>query len=188
MANVKDFLNPSSMMTPGIAGAITTGITMPLVDSFELKFKWVALVIGFMLALLIVAQFKDSISRMEKAIYCVLNTLIIFSVSVGAGNNLNPPPQFHQSNEDTYIEELINRSQVNSSIDAIMDYLKVQSAHANETGAAATTTERPATAARNDQSQKPKLTDEEVRKLKEYLKKKEKQREEQQKYYQRWSW
>lgn len=123
MPEAKDFLSPYSMLTPGLAGAITTGIAMPLVVSFDLKFKWVALVIGFMIALLIVLQFKKGISRLERAIYCVLNTLIIFSVSVGAGVNLNPPPQLNPSPIDHSIRELIERSQASASISDVIGFL-----------------------------------------------------------------
>ena len=187
MPEAKDFLSPYSMLTPGLAGAITTGIAMPLVVSFDLKFKWVALVIGFMLALLIVLQFKKGISRLERAIYCVLNTLIIFSVSVGAGVNLNPPPQLNPSPIDHSIRELIERSQASDSISDVIGFLGVPSAHAQEPEEEGHTEndirERP-----TEERDQPKLTEEEIRRLQEYMQQQEKQKEEQQKYYQRWSW
>lgn len=195
MPEAKDFLSPYSMLTPGLAGAITTGISMPLVVSFDLKFKWVALVIGFMLALLIVLQFKEGISRLERAIYCVLNTLIIFSVSVGAGVNLNPPPQLNPSPIDSSILKLIERSQASDSISNVIGFLGVPSAHAQEPEEGGHTEndirERPTEESRErstEERDQPELTEEEIQRLQEYLQQQDKQKEEQQKYYQRWSW
>ncbi len=193
MPKAKDFLSPHSMLTPGLAGAITTGIAMPLVVSFELKFKWVALVIGFMLALLIVLQFKESISRLEKAIYCVLNTLIIFSVSVGTGINLNsPPPPLDPLPLDPSVLELIERSQAGNSVINAIGFMGIQSAYAQEpeeeNNIENNISKRPTEERSTEEKDKPKLTEKEIRRLREYIKKQEKQKKEQEKYYQRWSW
>lgn len=186
MPEAKNFLNPTSMLTPGLAGAITTGIAMPLVVSFDLRYKWVALIIGFMLALLIVMQFKEGISRLERAIYCILNTLIIFSVSVGAGVNINPPPSPRPLTIDPNIRELIERSQASDSMSNVFEFLGVPSAHAQPAEEGHTenhTRELP-----TEEGDQRKLTEEEIKRLQEYLQQQEKQKEEQQKYYQRWSW
>lgn len=187
MPEAKDFLSPYSMLTPGLAGAITTGIAMPLVYSFDLSFKWVALVIGFMLATLIVLQFKEGISRLQRAIYCVLNTLIIFSVSVGAGVNLDPPPQHTPLPIDPSIREFIGRSQASDSISDFIGFLGVLSAHAQPPEEEGHTEndirERP-----TEEREQPKLTEEQIRRLQEYMQQQEQQKEKQQKYYQRWSW
>lgn len=187
MPEAKEFLSPHSMLTPGIAGAITTGIAMPLVFSFELKFKWVALVISFMLALLIVQQFKKGVSRLERAIYCVLNTLIIFSVSVGAGVNINPPPQPSTVPIDHSVRKLIERLQPGDSMSDAFEFIGISSAHAQEPEAEdhteIETSERP-----TEERDQPELTEEEIKRLQEYLQQQEKRKEEQDEYYKRWSW
>jgi hypothetical protein len=92
MPELKDFLNPASMLTPGIAGGLTVSISMPIVMAFELKYKWVALLISFLFGLLISSSFKR-VPKFANTIYCILNTLVIFSLSVGAAINLDPPPR-----------------------------------------------------------------------------------------------
>jgi hypothetical protein len=102
MPEVKDFLNPASIMTPGIAGGLTASISLPLVTNFDLSFKWVALAISFILGLLIVFSYKETMPKMLRMLYSVLNSLIIFSVSVGTGITVDPPPkppQLHSSTE-----------------------------------------------------------------------------------------
>ena len=90
MPQIKDFLNPKSMMTPGIAGGLTVSISMTLVNAFNLEFTWVSLSISFLFGLLIVLSFKESL--LLRCLYCILNSLIIFSVSFGAGKTIDPPP------------------------------------------------------------------------------------------------
>jgi len=102
MPEMKDFLNPASILTPGIAGGLTASISFPLVTQFDLSFKWVALIISFILGLLIVLSYKEAMPKMLRILYCVLNSLIIFSVSVGTGVTVDPmpkPPRFHTSSK-----------------------------------------------------------------------------------------
>jgi len=82
MAEVNDFLNPRSMLTPGIAGGITMTIANTLWVQFGLESKWTALVISFALSLLVFRA--QNIPFWEKIIYYGLNALIIYSVGVGA--------------------------------------------------------------------------------------------------------
>ena len=93
MADIKDFLNPTSMLTPGVAGGLTVSISMPLVIHFDMSFKWVALVVSLLFSLIIVLSFAEIKSKLLRGLYCVLNTLIIFSVSVGAGVTVDPLPK-----------------------------------------------------------------------------------------------
>lgn len=89
MPQMKDFLNPKSMLTPGIAGGLTVSISMTLVNAFNLKFTWVSLSVSFLFGLLIVLSFKESL--LLRCLYGILNSLIIFSVSFGAGKTVDPP-------------------------------------------------------------------------------------------------
>src|SRR5262245_50632738 len=77
-----EFLNPKSMLTPGMAGGIITLISNTLLIQFDLPAKWTALVLSVLIALLVVVI--ASISIWQRAIFCILNSLIIFSVEMGA--------------------------------------------------------------------------------------------------------
>lgn len=82
MAEVNDFLNPNSMLTPGIAGSITMMIANTLWINFGLDPKETALIICLLLGLLVLAELK--VPLWQKPIYYIINVLVIFSVSVGA--------------------------------------------------------------------------------------------------------
>lgn len=82
MAEVNDFLNPNSMLTPGIAGSITMMIANTLWVNFGLDPKLTALTICLLLGLLVLAELK--VALWQKPIYYIINVLVIFSVSVGA--------------------------------------------------------------------------------------------------------
>lgn len=84
MAEVNDFLNPNSMLTPGIAGSITMMIANTLSFNFNFDPKITALIICLLLGLLVLAELK--VALWQKPIYYIINVLVIFSVSVGANN------------------------------------------------------------------------------------------------------
>jgi hypothetical protein len=78
---MKDFLNSKSMLTPGIAGAVTMLITNTLIQQFELPGRWVALGLSFVLGTLV---FSDRTTVIwQRGILYLLNSLIIFSMAVG---------------------------------------------------------------------------------------------------------
>ena len=82
MAKVNDFLNSKSMLTPGIAGAVTMLITNTLDQQFELPRPWVGLVLSFLLGSLV---FSDmSTVRWQRPILYIFNSLIIFAMAMGA--------------------------------------------------------------------------------------------------------
>jgi hypothetical protein len=83
-AAIKDFLNPKSMLTPGIAGGITMLIGNTLWVQFGLQPKWAGLVISFVLALLVFTTIE--IVLWQRVAYWLLNSLIIFSVGLGANS------------------------------------------------------------------------------------------------------
>ena len=80
--NAKEFLNPNSMLTPGIAGGVTMIISNSLWVQFALTQKWTALVLSFVLGLLVLVNMRAAI--WQKGIYYILNSLIIFTIGVGA--------------------------------------------------------------------------------------------------------
>jgi hypothetical protein len=93
MAEAKDFLNPHSMLTPGLAAGLTVSISMPLALAFSLSIKWLALAISLLLGLAIMLSIKEPLSKLQRFVYYILNSLIIFSTALGAGINIDPPPK-----------------------------------------------------------------------------------------------
>ena len=82
MSKVKDFLNPNSMLTPGIAGSITMMIANALWVNFGLTPKYTALVLCLLLGMVVLAELRAPL--WQKSIYYIINVLIIFSVSAGS--------------------------------------------------------------------------------------------------------
>jgi len=87
-----DFLNPASTLTPGIAGGLTTTVAMALATQFDMKFNWVALSVSLLLGAVVAFSYPQKIAFMLRTVYMVLNALVIFSFSVGAGRTLDSPP------------------------------------------------------------------------------------------------
>jgi hypothetical protein len=80
-----DFLNPKSMLTPGIAGGIVMLITNTVCLQFpELTPRWLGLLLSFLLGLLVFMA--GSIPKWQASLYYLLNSLIIFSVAMGTAN------------------------------------------------------------------------------------------------------
>lgn len=78
---VRDFLHPASMLTPGLAGAVTMMITNALANQFEVEPSWTGLIISFICGLLVLVS---NVVWWQKAVYYVLNSLIIFCVAAGS--------------------------------------------------------------------------------------------------------
>lgn len=79
---VDEFLNPKSMLTPGMAGSLTTLITNSLVTQFDLVPSFTGLFISFLFGLLVFAGTRTVLWL--KFVLYVLNSLLIFSVALGA--------------------------------------------------------------------------------------------------------
>ena len=126
MPEVKEFLNPTSMLTPGLAGGMVVSISMPLAINFDLSFKWIVLCMSFLIALIIVSSFEGVVKKSVKGLYVILNALTIFSVSVGAGISLDSPPQAPQ----VIPADSVLSSQVKTK--SLFDYISIiSSAHAD---------------------------------------------------------
>jgi len=79
---VEEFLQPKAMLTPGIAGGVTMLIANALWVAFSLPPRWTSLVLSFLVGLLVFVA-KGGVPAWQRAVYYVLNSLIIFSVSIG---------------------------------------------------------------------------------------------------------
>lgn len=85
MGDSKEFLNPSSMLTPGLAGGMTMGITNVLSGQFGFApggTAYAGLGLSFLFGLLV--WVNEDVSRLKKAVFYVLNSLVIFVVAVGS--------------------------------------------------------------------------------------------------------
>ena len=90
---VEEFLNPNSMLTPGIVGSMIMMITNTVTYNFELPSKWVGLVLSFMVGVLVVMNVI--LPMWQRIIYYMLNSLFIFAMAVGTNNigkNALAPP------------------------------------------------------------------------------------------------
>jgi hypothetical protein len=77
------FLTPESMLTPGVAGATAMMITNALGNNFNMPLSWTALVLSFVFGLLSIVVAEPLAT---KALYYVLNSLVIFCVASGANH------------------------------------------------------------------------------------------------------
>jgi hypothetical protein len=90
---LNEFLNPKSMVTPGVAGALTMAITNSLFVNFGGSRAWIGVLVSSLFALLTVAA--TAMSIWQRCIFFILNTLIIFTMALGsnsAGNAISSPP------------------------------------------------------------------------------------------------
>ena len=88
---LQQFLTPEAMLTPGIAGSLTMMITNALAINFSMPRAWLGLTLSFIFGLLVLVGSK---SFLQKAVFYILNSLVIFCVAVGAngiGQNAGPP-------------------------------------------------------------------------------------------------
>src|SRR5438445_10975674 len=96
---VEEFLQPKAMLTPGIAGGVTMLIANALWVAFSLPPRWTSLVLSFLLGLLVFVA-TTRVPVWQRAVYYLLNSLIIFSVSIGTnyvGVGVTRPTR-HQTN------------------------------------------------------------------------------------------
>ena len=79
---LNDFLNPRSMLTPGIAGSVTMAITNALAAQFALPPNYTGLVISILFALVVYVSVSQH-RWYERLLHLILNSLIIFSIALG---------------------------------------------------------------------------------------------------------
>jgi len=83
---MSEFLNPRSMITPGIAGAVmmflVNGMSVPFP---ELPQRWLALGLSLLIGALVVLRQTD-IDVVSRLGYWLLNSFVIFVVGFGSNN------------------------------------------------------------------------------------------------------
>jgi hypothetical protein len=101
-----EFLNPKSMLTPGVAGATTMFITNAICSNFNLQRPGIALIISALLGVLTVGV--AAVPMWQKFVFAVFNSLFIFAMAVGTNTvgasrvasseaSLNSPARFVSS-------------------------------------------------------------------------------------------
>jgi hypothetical protein len=86
MSDIEKFLTPESMLTPGLAGGMTMGITNALAFQFELIAPGPALIalgLSFLFGLCVFVSAKKS-ARVVKLLFWVINSMVIFTVAAGS--------------------------------------------------------------------------------------------------------
>jgi hypothetical protein len=77
---LSQFLTPEAMLTPGVAGSLTMMITNALTVNFAMPRAWVGLGLSFVCGLLVLVTARN---LLQKAVFYVLNSLVIFCVAAG---------------------------------------------------------------------------------------------------------
>jgi hypothetical protein len=78
---IAQFLTPEAMLTPGVAGSLTMMITNALTLNFAMPRAWVGLGLSFIFGLLVLVSARG---LLQKAVFYILNSLVIFCVAAGA--------------------------------------------------------------------------------------------------------
>lgn len=82
MPNINDFLKPESAVTSGAAGGVIMTVASTLYAQFEIDPRICALVMSALISFAIIYKIKEQLPL--KMVYLLVNTVVIFSVSVGS--------------------------------------------------------------------------------------------------------
>nr|WP_320012158.1 hypothetical protein [uncultured Desulfobulbus sp.] len=85
---MNEFLNPKSMLTPGVAGSLMMFLVNGIGCQFpELSMRYIALFISFLIGSVVwFSELEGRAPMVQKGIYWVLNSLVIFVVGFGTAN------------------------------------------------------------------------------------------------------
>ena len=82
---MNEFLNPKSMVTPGVAGALVMFIANAIISQFpEAAFRWVVISLSFVVGA--VVFYAIEMPLFQRVGFWGINSLIIFSVGIGTSN------------------------------------------------------------------------------------------------------
>jgi hypothetical protein len=83
---MNEFLNPKSMVTPGVAGGVLTFLVNGLAQPFpEFEARYLALALSFVIGAIVILS-AATMKVAERVAYWVLNSLVIFVVGFGANH------------------------------------------------------------------------------------------------------
>lgn len=84
---MKEFLNPKSMLTPGVAGSLMMFLVNGIAFQFpEIPPRYLALVLSFIIGSIIWFSESSRTSVFQKSIFWILNSLVILVVGFGTSN------------------------------------------------------------------------------------------------------
>jgi hypothetical protein len=85
---MQEFINPKSMLTPGVAGSLMMFLVNGIAFQFpELPHRYLALFLSFLIGAIV--WFSETGGKsvvLQKAVYWILNSLVIFVVGFGTAN------------------------------------------------------------------------------------------------------
>lgn len=85
---MQDFINPKSMLTPGVAGSLMMFLVNGIGFQFpEIPHRYLALFLSFLIGAIV--WFSETGGKsvvLQKAVYWILNSLVIFAVGFGTAN------------------------------------------------------------------------------------------------------
>lgn len=128
------FLTPEAMLTPGAAGGITMLISNALANNIWGNPSYIGLAISFLFGSLVLAS-SSRLPISLRAIYYILNSLIIFCVAFGSGNLVASKGHGSTSNGSTSMSLFSPAYADESSSDfqALLDkYSKINSEYKNK--------------------------------------------------------
>ena len=117
-----EFVNPKSMLAPGVAGVMIIAITNAIAVNFDLPSPWLGLFVSGFFAAAAVAHAQMRV--IGKTFFGVLNTWIIFSVALGTntlGSAVAPPAMQASLLRGTSPFEWVVRSAVAQPLPTIPD-------------------------------------------------------------------
>jgi len=85
---MKEFINPKSMLTPGVAGSLMMFLVNGISFQFpEIPTRYLALFLSFLIGAIVwFSEIKGKSPGAQKAVYWILNSLVIFVVGFGTAH------------------------------------------------------------------------------------------------------
>jgi len=85
---MQEFINPKSMLTPGVAGSLMMFLVNGIAFQFpEISLRWLALSLSLLIGAIV--WFSDTGGKsvvLQRAVYWILNSLVIFVVGFGTAH------------------------------------------------------------------------------------------------------
>lgn len=85
---MQEFINPKSMLTPGVAGSLTMFLVNGVAFQFpEVSPRYLALFLSFLIGSIVwFSEVRGKLLIPQKVVYWILNSLVIFVVGFGTAN------------------------------------------------------------------------------------------------------
>lgn len=85
---MKEFINPKSMLTPGVAGSLMMFLVNGITFQFpEISARYLALILSFIIGgIVFFSEITENLAVFQKVFYWFINSLVIFVVGFGTAN------------------------------------------------------------------------------------------------------